>query len=149
MLRKALRFGPASGRISKREHGENPWWSRRCVHPMSAVAGKSERQSFHCLKRWEGALRQDASQKTCRKAVLCCSCSREIEHGANDPLKTFSRDFAFLEIIFRRNIKAVASFAGAAAFFIASGGHKERKKAKRQKQVNPAVGGGRKKGRGK
>jgi hypothetical protein len=119
-LRKALRFGPASGRINKREHGENPWWSRRCVHPMSAVAGKSERQTFHCLKRWEGALRQDASQKTCRKAVLCCSCSREMEHGASDPLKTFSRDFAFLGIIFRRIIKAVASFAGAAAFFIAS-----------------------------
>jgi hypothetical protein len=92
--------------------------------------GKSERQSFHCLKRWEGALRQDASQKTCRKAVLCCSCSRELEHGVNDPLKTSSRDFAFWGIIFLRNIKAVASFAGAAVFFYASGAQKKGKNKK-------------------
>ena len=32
--------------------------------------------------------------------------------------------------IFRRNIKAVASFAEAAAFFIASNGHEEKQKAK-------------------
>jgi hypothetical protein len=53
-----------------------------------------------------------------------------MEHGANDFLETLSRDFAFLEIIFRRNIKAVASFAEAAAFFIASNGHEEKQKAK-------------------
>jgi hypothetical protein len=40
-----------------------------------------------------------------------------MEHGANDPLDIFP-GFCLWGIHFLRNIKAVASFTGAAAFFM-------------------------------